>query len=368
MHYTELDTPALLIDETVMRRNLSRMQAYADRQGVRLRPHTKTHKMPRLARLQEELGAQGVTVAKVGEAEAMAAAGLTDIFIANEIVGEEKYRRIRRLSETIHIAFGLDSVEQARLIEASFAGTPRKAEVLVEIEVGENRSGVIEEADFIALMRFLKTCSNIRFRGIFSHEGHTYASESTEDCAALFRAAQERTLRFAALAAESGLPCETVSIGATPSLMHDFPVLPGITELRPGTYIFMDAAQGNHMGDHACCAASVLTTVISRPTAERVITDVGAKGLTAQIRTKGRCATKGHGLIKGHGGLTVSAVYDEHAIIYDKTLRDTVRVGDKLEIIPNHICPAVNLYEQAYLIREGEVVESIPILCGRKLQ
>lgn len=366
MHYTELNTPALLIDETVMRRNLSRMQAYADRQGVRLRPHTKTHKMPRLALLQEQLGAKGVTVAKVGEAEVMAANGLTDIFIANEIVGEEKYRRIRRISETTRIAFGLDSVEQARLIEASFTGTP--AEVLIEIEVGENRSGIIEEADFIDLIRFLKTCSNIRCRGIFSHEGHVYASESTEDCAALFRTAQERTLRFAALAAEQGLPCETVSVGATPSLMHDFPILPGITELRPGTYIFMDAAQGNHMGTHDCCAASVLTTVISRPTAERVITDVGAKGLTMQTRTKGRCATKGLGIIKGHGGLTVSAVFDEHAIIYDKTLRDTVRVGDKLEIIPNHICPVVNLYEQAYLIREGEVVESIPILCGRKLQ
>ena len=368
MNVMELDTPALLINEAVMRDNLQRMQDYADRCGVCLRPHTKTHKMPFLARLQERMGAKGVTVAKVGEAEVMAANGLSDIFIANEIVGEAKFQRIRRLAESVSVAFGLDSLEQARLIEASFAGSAKKAEVLIEIEVGENRSGVIAEQDFIELVRYLKTCANIRYRGVFSHEGHTYASESAEACGELFRIAQERTLRFAAMAKEEGLPCQVVSIGATPSLMHDFPVLPGITELRPGTYIFMDAAQGNHMGDHSRCAATVLSTVISRPTPERVITDVGAKGLTAQTRSKGRCATQGLGIVRGYDGVTLSAVYDEHAIIYNKAFHDAVRVGDKVEIIPNHICPVVNLYEQAFLVRDGEVLDAIPILCGRKLQ
>jgi D-serine deaminase-like pyridoxal phosphate-dependent protein len=150
--------------------------------------------------------------------------------------------------------------------------------------------------------------------------------------------------------------------------MHDFPVLEGITELRPGTYILMDASQGNAYGSLNRCAATVLTTVISRPTPERVITDVGAKGITAQTRTKGICATKGLGLIKGWPDVEIFDVYDEHAIIYNKKFRDAVRVGDKVEIIPNHICPVVNLHEEAYLVSKGEVLEKVPVLCRGKLK
>jgi D-serine deaminase-like pyridoxal phosphate-dependent protein len=368
MTIQELDTPALLIDVPTVCENIRFMQNYATAQGVALRPHTKTHKMPAMALLQESAGAKGITVAKVGEAEVMAANGLKDIFIANEIVGEHKYRRIQALAEKgIALSFGLDSIEQAALIEAAFAHAALPAVVLIEIEVGEDRSGIIEEADFLALLAYLKGCPHIHFKGIFSHEGHSYAAPSHEACGELFATSQQRTLRFAELAAQAGMPCQTVSIGATPSLMHGFPVLKGITELRPGTYIFMDASQGNHIGTHQRCAATVLTTVISRPTATRVITDVGAKGLTMQTRTQGLCATQGLGMIQGYN-VPVSAVFDEHAIIYNKEFRDAVRVGDKVQIIPNHICPVVNLYEQAYLVENDTVLESIPVLCRGKLQ
>jgi len=368
MRINELDTPALLVDENRVWDNIRYMQAYADKNHIALRPHTKTHKMPLLARWQMEAGACGVTVAKVGEAEVMAANGLKDIFIANEIVGEEKYRRIRAVAESSEISFGVDSVEQAKLVEASFAGAAKPAVVLVEIEVGENRSGVIEKDDFTALIKYFQTCRNIRFAGIFSHDGHSYGSASWDECLAIHLAAQKRTLEFAALAEQLGMPCERVSIGSTPSLMHDFPILPGVTEIRPGTYILMDAAQGNHLGSHERCAATVLTTIISRPTPERVITDVGAKGLTMQSRVKGLCATKGFGLVKGFSGVTVAGVYDEHAIILNRDFRDKVKLGDKIEIIPNHICPCVNLYDTAYLVRNGEVVAPVPVLCRGKLQ
>ena len=152
MNYMELDTPALIIDREIMMDNLRFMQEYADRRHVALRPHTKTHKMPRLALIQEELGARGVTVAKVGEAEVMAEAGLRDIFIANEIVGESKLARIRELAKTVDISFGLDSIPQAEMIERAFAGAQKPARVLIEIEVGEERSGVIEEADYLELL------------------------------------------------------------------------------------------------------------------------------------------------------------------------------------------------------------------------
>ncbi len=368
MKYLELDTPALLIDKDIMINNCKTMQDYANRNNVALRPHTKTHKMSKLALMQEELGAKGIAVAKVGEAEVMASKGLKDIFIANEIVGEVKLQRIRKLAETIDISFGLDSIAQADLIEKTFNGSKKQAVVLIEIEVGEERSGVIEESTFIDLLNHLKKCKSIHLKGIFSHDGHSYASENVEQCKEIHLQAQKRTLRFANIATEMGFPLETISIGSTPSMMHNFPILDGITEIRPGTYIFMDASQGNAYGSFERNVATVLTTVISLPTPERVITDVGAKGITAQTRNKGFCTTKGLGLIKGWPEVSIYDVFDEHAIIYNKEFHDSIKVGDKVEIIPNHICPVVNLHETAYIISNGEVVDEIPVDCRGKLR
>lgn len=368
MEYQELDTPALIIDQEIMMDNLHFMQEYANRHGVALRPHTKTHKCPRLALIQEKLGAKGITVAKVGEAEVMAEAGLKDIFIANEIVGEVKLAKIRKMSQSVDISFGLDSLDQAKMIEEAFEGARKPAQVLIEIEVGEERSGVIEEEDYLQLLRFLKVCSNIRLKGIFSHDGNSYQAEDVDACRQIHLTAQRRTLHFAQLAAKEGMELQTVSIGSTPSMMHDFPILEGVTEIRPGTYIFMDASQAAAYGSLNRNAASILTTVISRPTPSRVILDVGAKGITAQTRSKGFCATQGLGLIKGWKDTEIFDVYDEHAIIYNKAFRDAVKVGDKVEIIPNHICPVVNLHEKAYLVSRGEIVDIIDVKCRGKLQ
>lgn len=368
MRVTDLDTPALLIDKDIMLRNLKDMQDYADCRGVALRPHTKTHKSSRLALLQEKLGAKGITVAKVGEAEVMAANGLNDIFIANEIVGETKLLRIRKLAEKVDISFGLDSIAQADQVESAFSGFGKKAEVLIEIEVGEERSGVIEEGSFVELLKHLKTCRNIHLKGVFSHDGHSYGAKDVHECESIHVESQRRTLKFAELAKEMGFRLDTVSIGSTPSLLHDFPILEGVTEIRPGTYIFMDAAQANAYGSFERNAASVITTVISLPTPERVITDVGAKGLTAQTRTKGFTATKGLGQVKGWSDVQIFKVFDEHAIIYSKELHDALKVGDKLQIIPNHICPVVNLHEMAYIHADGQVIEEITIDCRGKLK
>lgn len=368
MNYLQLDTPALLIDKDVMENNLKYMQDYANSKNVSLRPHTKTHKMSKLAILQEEYGAKGIAVAKVGEAEVMAAKGLKDIFIANEIVGEIKLTRIRNLAETVNISFGLDSIAQAEMIEKVFEGSKQQANVLIEIEVGENRSGVIDEDDYIKLLNHLKQCNNIHLKGIFSHDGHSYAANNIDRCKEIHLEAQKRTLRFADIAREQGFKLEIVSIGSTPSLLHNFPILDGVTEIRPGTYIFMDASQANAYGSLERNAATVLTTVISLPTPERVITDVGAKGITMQARTKGFTASKGLGLIKGWPDVSIHAVYDEHAIIYNKEFHDSIKVGDKVEIIPNHICPVVNLHETAYIISNGEVVDEIPVDCRGKLK
>lgn len=369
MNFIQLDTPCLIIDKQIMEKNLKRMQDYADSAGVSLRPHTKTHKTPALALRQKELGACGITVAKVSEAEEMEKSGIDDIFIANEIVGTEKLKRIAFLSDRIRISFGLDSIEQADIVERCFTDVNRTAEVLIEIEVGENRSGIIEETDFLALLSHLKTCPHIHLKGVFSHDGCSYKAKDRIACHEICIEAQKRTLHFANLAQTHGFQVEVVSIGSTPPLVSGAPILPGITEIRPGTYIFMDAAQAAALGDDSCCAASVLAQVISRPTDERVILDVGAKGLTMQRRSEGICSVSGLGSLKDYPGVYIEQMYDEHAIIYNRDFRRQVRVGDKVRIIPVHICPVVNLYHKAYIIDEnGEVTGELSIDCQGKLQ
>ena len=368
MKSTLLDTPALLIDIDKVTDNCMRMQKYADAQGVTLRPHTKTHKIPKLAHKQLELGAQGIAVAKVGEAEVMAAQGIKDIFIANEIVGIKKLERIMTLGKTVDISFGLDSIAQAKMIESVFSDSDHQAQVLIEIEVGEERSGIIEKNDFIELLHHLRDCKHIHLKGIFSHDGHSYGAKNLIDLEHIHLVSQKRTLEFVEIAKSFGFEISTVSIGSTPPLMHDFPILNGITEIRPGTYIFMDASQGNAFGSHDQCAATVLATVMSKPTEDRVILDVGAKGLTAQRRNKGMCITTGLGLIKGFDGVTIYDVFDEHAIIYSKSFSDSVSVGDKIEIIPNHICPVVNLHESAYFIENGYVAYEVKVECRGQLK
>ena len=370
MNYKELDTPVLIIDHKGMEENLRKMQDYADRHHVGLRPHTKTHKTPELALKQKEFGCAGITVAKVGEAEVMAEAGLTDILIANEIVGEKKYQRIQKLAENgIDIKFGLDSIAQAEMIEKSFTKASKPAQCVIEIEVGERRSGIVEEDECQKLLDYLKNCPHIHLKGVFSHDGDSYSAPDIETARRRSVIAQERTLKFANMCKDNGFDISIVSIGSTPSLANDSEILEGITEIRPGTYPFMDASQANATNNTWNCAATVLATVMSKPTEERVILDVGAKGLTMQSRSEGICAVEGVGTLIDYPGTHIDLMYDEHAIIYNKKFHDAVEVGDKVRIVPVHICPVVNLYDEMYLVDEnGEVEKELTIACRGKLQ
>lgn len=358
--YSQLDTPALIVDFDIVKRNLAAMQEKADAFGVRLRPHTKTHKMPEMARLQIEMGACGITVAKVGEAEVMAARGLKDIFIANEIVGQSKIERIQQLSRRCKIRLGVDQPVQVDQLQEVFRDEEAPVEVLIEVEVGENRSGVISDEQLAALAQHIQKQSKVVLKGVFSHEGHSYRAASVEHCRRICLDAQVRTLQAAQVVRDQGADIDTVSIGSTPSLLHS-EIIAGITEIRPGTYIFMDVGQGTAVSDYGRCAATVLATVISLPTADRIVLDTGAKALTMQQRSGGICDSPGFGLVKNSANVRLSGLYDEHGLIRDEELRKKLEVGNKLEIIPNHICPVCNLYDTAYLVSDGQVIRQIPI-------
>lgn len=264
MRIEELDTPALLIDRQILMDNIERMQRYADRYGVALRPHTKTHKSPVIAQMQKERGAKGIAVAKVGEAEVMAEHGFDDILIANEVVGVQKLCRIAALMKrSCGVLFGVDCPEHVISAESVFAMEGLTAQIAIEIEVGENRSGIIHEQDFLDLLSVIRGCGHVRLRGVFSHDGNSYDAPTVDEACRRSVAAQERTLRFAGLARENGFEIDMVSIGSTPSQANEAEILPGITEIRPGTYPLMDASQGHAVGTLSVCAATVLTTVIS---------------------------------------------------------------------------------------------------------
>lgn len=363
--YSYLETPSLLIDYDIAMANIQMMQKKADSLGLKLRPHIKTHRMPFFAKLQMEAGATGIACAKIGEAEVMADSGVRDIFIANEVVGIDKYERLKELHRRIHIRVGIDNEVQLQQMEQVFQTETRPLEVLIEYEVGECRTGIVEEEQLKKLIAAIVKCKHVVLKGVFSHEGHSYKADNIEDCCNKAREAYQRTVRAADIIRSMGVDIDTVSIGATPSVMHGNS-FEGITELRLGTYIFFDVGQSNAIGDFSHCAATVLATVISKPIAERVVLDTGAKALVSQNRPTGICSTKGFGCIKGNETICIDNLFDEHGVINNASFRDAVSVGDKVEVIPSHVCPTVNLYDTAYLVSRGKVIRELPIACRGK--
>ena len=364
--YQSISTPALLVDKGRLEHNISRVQAIADKWNVSLRPHTKTHKMPAIAKMQVAAGAKGIAVAKTAEAEIMAESGLDDIFIANEPVGDDKLERIARISLNRKISFGVDCEQHVLSAERVFSKYDAKARILVEIEVGENRSGAVTRDQLKSVTDAVKQCPHVELLGVFSHDGFSYGASSMEEAKEIGVKAQQRTLEFADYMKEEGFPPEIVSIGSTTSILCGCEILPGITEIRIGTYIFMDASQAPATGDPSfeTCATTVLLTAISKPTEERIVFDGGAKSLTMQKRTVGITANKGLGKFFDVPDAYVTKVYDEHAIVEDKRVHDAFEIGDKAQIIPNHICPTVNLYRKAYLVENGTVLKELPISCA----
>jgi len=363
---TELDTPALLVDVDIMKNNLLWGQKKACSAGVKLRPHTKTHRTPSLAKKQLKLGAQGITVAKTGEAEVMAQEGIDDIFIANEIVGKIKLERICQLNERIKLAVGVDNIIQAKMISEKFAKSSKPIEVMIDVDTGDARTGVQPGEPVLELAKDIIQLPGIKIRGIYTHDGHSYSAKNIFEVKQIFKNSQETMLKTANILRNEAIQVEEVSVGSTPSfLVAD--IIPGITEIRPGTYIFMDAAQGNLLGYYERCALTVLTTIANRPTPYRVVVDAGTKALTAYVRGAGVCQTQGYGLLKSEPIIHLESLSDEHGI-FTAASENEYPIGDKLQIIPNHACPTCNLYDFIYGIKDGFVVEKWPILVRGKSQ
>ncbi len=345
----ELETPAVLVDLDVLERNVATMAARARAAGVRLRPHAKTHKCPEIGRLQLAAGAAGLTLAKTSEAEVFVAAGFEDVFVAYPAVGEDKGRRLLALSERARVSVGVDSLEGAQTLAGPFARAGRVLDVLLKIDVGYGRVGVVPAAA-AALANRLAELPGLRLAGIFTHAGHVYAARTPEDVAVLARHEGQALVELAEALRRAGLPVEVVSVGSTPTARGNLQVA-GVTECRPGSYVFHDA---NQVSLGACtledCALTVLATVVSTPGPGRAVLDAGSKTLSSD---PARPVAAGHGWVLDSRS-RLSALSEEHGWV-SLAEGDQLRVGQRVRVLPNHCCAVANLHDRLFGVRAGQV-------------
>ena len=362
----ELETPCLLIDLEVMDRNLDRMQAKASSYGVNLRPHVKTHKMPELARHQVDKGAQGITVAKVSEAEVMVEAGIEDVFVANQVVAPGKVERLARLARSARVSVGLDSAAGAVVLSDILAGLGQNINYLIEIDSGLGRAGVKPGKPALELYRSIKGRPGLRLKGIFTHAGQVYAQNSIEGVREVSRHESRVMAETAELFARDGVALDVVSVGSTPTVKA-WEGFAGANELRPGNYIFNDAMQvALGMAEIQDCALSVLATVISRPTSDRAIIDAGAKTLALDKGGHGQETVTGFGHVLGLTAV-IERLSEEHGFVR-LGQEDGLEIGQVIQIIPNHACPVVNLFDTCFGLRGGKVSHELKIAARGKSQ
>ena len=360
MHISELETPAVVVDLDVMDRNLARMAAYCREHKLLLRPHTKSHKIPELAQRQIASGAQGITVAKLGEAEVMLNAGITDILIAYPIVGEEKTARLARLAAQANISVALDSEEAARGISAAATRHGVRIEVLIEMDVGFRRCGLGNENDLLALAKVITDLPGIEFKGLMFFPGHF--TVGPEQRAALRVQVNDFLDRSLEKFARAGLPLAIVSGGSTPTA-YESSLFHGVNEVRPGMYIFNDrTTAGIQAASFDDCALSVVVTVVSTAVSGHAIVDGGSKTFSSD-RYQAEDGV-GFGLVKEDHAAVVERLSEEHGILNVAHSERRHRVGDRLSIIPNHVCTTLNMHDEVYGVR-GEQVEKVWRVAGR---
>jgi len=351
----ELPTPCVLVDLDVVERNIQRMQRRAREAGVKLRPHAKTHKSPEIGRLQQDAGASGLTLAKTSEAEVFASAGFDDVFLAYPIVGSEKARRLLALSDRIRVGVGVDSVEGALGLSDEFRAAGRRLPVLLKIDTGAHRVGVNPE-DAVRLCRRIAELPGLELRGIFTHAGHAYGGETPDAVARIARDEGRIMAETAETVRAAGLPVDEVSVGSTPTA-HVAMGVAGVTECRPGTYVYGDLSLVT-LG--ACgledCAMTVRATVVSVPASGRAVVDAGSKTLSSDpLRPK----PNGHGVILGRRS-RIERLSEEHGVIRVAP-GEAYSVGEAVRIVPNHACVVANLHDRLIATRGGLVAGEIRV-------
>jgi len=353
MKVNEISTPAVVLDLDVMNHNLIRMATYCRRYGISLRPHTKTHKTVEVAKLQLELGAIGLTVAKVGEAEVMSNTDATEILVAHPIIGDEKLRRLAKVAETTEVIVAVDSLQIATSLSRIARECRCRFGVVVEFDSGAKRCGVAAGSECAELGNAVRQLPNIKLHGVMTYFGSVWGDEAERVAETRHSALHVNETIDAFRSAR--LPLTMVSAGSTPAaeMCH---LVPGITEIRPGTYVFNDL---NTYYQGLCtlddCAVRVVTTVVSTAVSGRVVVDAGSKTFSSDVLSAG--PRDGYGQVTENERATLSKLNEEHGYIVAPDLA-RFSVGQVLTVIPNHVCTCINMHDEVFLSRSGEIVGS----------
>lgn len=351
MNTSQIDTPAVVIDIDVAQRNIEAFQKYCDQHGLALRPHIKTHKLPRFAKAQIDAGAVGINCQKIGEAEVMADAGIDNILITYNILGAAKLKRLRALHERIKVAVTADSTVVIEGLSWAFANALKPLAIFVECDTGAKRCGAQSPQDAVELARRISASQGLEFAGLMTYpaKGGTAVVQSfmTETKARLSKA---------------GLPCHCITSGGTPDGWQAH-LAPVATEYRTGTYIYNDRS----LVEGGCCALTdcaltVLTTVVSTPTADRAIIDAGSKILTSDL-----IGLSGYGAVVDHPRLVVSGLSEEHGHLDCSAAPGRLNVGDRIRIVPNHACVVSNMVDAVHLVQGSSVVAVEPVAARGKI-
>jgi D-serine deaminase-like pyridoxal phosphate-dependent protein len=360
---TAADTPCLIIDTDKVKRNIKTMAELANHHKVNLRPHAKTHKIPYIAHLQLQEGAIGITVAKVSEAEVMAQHGISNIFIAYPLVTASKIERAIRLSESIELMIGVDSLEGAIRIEETAAKHDHVLQVRLEIDTGLRRTGVLYE-EALELAAKISSLKHLSLTGIYTFRGPILTGKPTLDIQAAGEEEGRLMVKLAEQIRAVGIPITDVSVGSSPTAAGAAAV-EGITEVRPGTYVFQDRMQARYgvcsLDD---CAGSMEVTVVSRPSPDLAIIDGGSKTFATDVQPGTEpLQLKGFGHVIELPDALFERLTEEHGMLRlgPEAQAANLRIGDRLHIIPNHICSTVNLHNRI-ILRSSDRLEVVPVL------
>ncbi len=377
MRKEDLDTPVLIVDLDIMENNIKDMADAVADAGVILRPMIKTHRCPAIAHLQLEAKATpGIQCAKLGEAEVMAATGIRDIFISNELIGEQKLERLMNLAKGHKISTSVDSLEGARGLSAAAQRHHLKLDVLIHIDSGNRRTGVLPGGPALALAREIIKLEGLNFKGIWTHEGHNYGGRTPEEVLSItIKAGEDMVETKRLIEGELGVEVYN-SCGSTPGA-KPLAKMPGVDEVRPGAYIFNDGSQV-YMG--VCqwkdCALSLLTTVFSRPAPDRIVSDVGSKSYYPPgewmsftkdgFQMEWPLVAAAGGMVKTLSGEIIEDIVfhrwgEEYGIMILYNPAREVKIGDLLEVIPYHCCSTVNLHDEIVGLRNGAVEAIWPV-------
>lgn len=346
----DVSTPAVVVDLDTVERNLQRMAGYCAAHGLNLRPHTKTHKTIEAAQMQLAMGAHGLTVAKVGEAEVMVASGAKQLLVAHPILGDEKIVRLANLCGETDILVAVDSLRVAEDLARVAQQRGVTFGALVEFDSGSHRCGVRAGVAGARLGEAISTLPGLKLRGLFTYFGSVWGGDD-ERFAEMTRVRRDVAETLEAYK-HAGLSTEIVSAGSTPAAALNHTV-PGLTEIRPGTYIYNDL---NTFYQGLCgpddCAVRVMTTVVSDAVTGHVIVDAGSKTMSSDLLSAG--PKKGYGLVV-ESDARLAKLNEEHGYLEAQALNE-FPVGRVVQVIPNHVCTCINMHDEVLLARGGTIV------------